>query len=280
MELVRSIDATKLKREKSKEAIQFALEGRWKEAILTNQDILYYFPDDLESLNRLGKSHLELGEYALAKDAFQKVLDRSPHNSIAKRNLSRLSHLPDARPSSSEGKKVAPQLFLEESGKSGVTDLRNLASQDILARVAAGDSVTLEPLNNTLVVKTQAGEVLGLVEPRLGARLARLIKQGNQYDAAILSAGPAKVSTIIRESFRHPSLRGVHSFPSSGRADRRGYVHDAMLSYDIESEPDEELQEDPISMWTEDGEEALVPRRARPAAVAPDDDDADPMADE
>ena len=274
MDLVHSIDATKLKREKSREAIQLALEGRWREAIAVNQEILYYLDEDVEALNRLGKAYLEVGEYSQAGDAFEKVLSLSPHNTIAKRNLSRLSHLPHDSSISQEGKKVTPQLFLEESGKSRITALRNPAPQQVLAKVAAGDAVGLEMYNNTLVVKSLVGDVLGYVEPKLGSRLVRLMKQGNRYDAAVLSAGPDRISVIIRETFRHPSLLGVSSFPTTGRDEYRGYVRDSLLRYDIESELEEEAEEDPISMWTEDGEEAshTSPRRSIRNLTGADDE--------
>ena len=274
MELVQSIDATRLKRERSREAIQLALEGRWREAIAVNQEILYYFQEDVEALNRLGKACLEVGEYSQAGDAFQKVLGLSPHNTIAKRNLSRLSYLSGDSSVSQEGKKVTPQLFLEESGKSRITALRNPAPQHVLAKVAAGDSVGLEMYNNTLVVKGLVGDVLGYAEPKLGSRLVRLMKQGNRYAAAVLSAGQDKISVIIRETFRHPSLLGVSSFPTVGGDEYRGYVRDSLLRYDIDSDPEEESEEDPISMWTEDGEEASppLPRRSIRNLTGADDE--------
>ncbi|MQF68744.1 hypothetical protein FIM12_00195 [SAR202 cluster bacterium AD-804-J14_MRT_500m] len=279
MEMVRAVDAAKIKHDKSKEAIQLALEGRWKDSIQLNRQILSYFPKDLETLNRLGKAHMEMGENSLARGEFQKVIDLSPHNPIAKRNLGRLSHLSNSRRSPTEGKKVIPKFFLEESGKSGITDLKNLASQDIVAGVAAGDSVILEPVNNVLVVKTQTGDTLGFVEPKLGNRLTRFIKQGIQYDAAILSAGPTKISAIIRESYRHPSLRGIYSFPTTEKTEFRGYARDSSFRYDIDGDMDDEIQEDHISMWTEDGEEAHIPKASELIAVVADHDD-DSISDE
>jgi len=256
MELVHSIDATKLKRDKSKEAIQLALEGEWRKAVAINQDILYYFPEDVEALNRLGKAYLETGEYTQAKQSFQKVLGLSSHNRIAKRNLERLSHLSTERSICQEGKKVTPQLFLAESGKSGITTLRNVAPQEILAKVAAGDPVSLEMQNNGLAVKDQDGDVLGHIEPKLGTRLTRLIRQGNRYSAAVVSSNPRGITIIIRETSQHPTLVGVTSFPTASREEYRGYLREPALRIDIESEPDEEADEDPMAMWTEDGEEA------------------------
>ena len=279
MALARTLDATKVKRDKSKEAIRLALAGQWKDAIRLNREILMYFPEDLEALNRLGKAYMEAGEQFLARGEFQRVLDLFPHNAIAKRNLDRLSHLSNSRRSPGERKKITPTLFLEESGKSGITDLRNLASQDVVAGVAAGDSVILELFNNGLVVKTQTGETLGVVEPKLGNRLAKFIKKGIQYDAAILKAEPTKVSAIIRESYRDPSLRGIYSFPTTGTSEFRRFTRDSMLRYDIENETDQEMQENPISMWTEDGEEAHIPNASELISVVTDRED-DPISDQ
>lgn len=273
MDLLHSIDTTKLKREKSKDAIQLALEGRWREAITVNQEILYHFQDDVEALNRLGKACLEIGEYTRAKDSFQNVLRLSPHNTIAKRNLSRLSHLSIDTTLSQEGKKVTPQLFLEESGKSKRTALTKLASQKVLAKVAAGDLVALDMYNNTLIVNGLDGDVLGFVEPKLGSRLVRLMKQGNTYRAAVLSAGPDRISVIIRETFRHPNVLGVSSFPTTGGDEYRGYVRDSHLRYDIDSDPEEEAEEDPIPMWNDDGEEASSSLPRRPVRNMTDNDD-------
>ena len=253
-----------------------ALTGKWREAINVNQDILYYFPEDVEALNRFGKAHLEMGEYSQARDAFQKVLDLSPHNSIAKRNLNRLSNLPGTHSVAQEGKKVIPHLFLEDVGKSGITRLRNPASTEVLAKVAAGDSVPLETHNNTLVVKSLDGDDLGYVEPKLGRRLVRLMGQGNRYDAVVQSAGQDLISVIIREAYKDPSLLGVQSFPALGADEHRSYVRDILLRYDIDSDPEEESDGDPMAMWTEDGDEVSVATsRGFRRTMSSDDEDGD-----
>ncbi len=276
MQLVHSIDATKLKREKSKGAIQFALAGRWHEAISLNEDILYYFPQEIEALNRLGKAYLEVGEYDQARESFKKVLDIAPHNTIAKKNLKRLSHLSSSNAAAPKPKKVAPRLFLEESGKSGITTLRTIASEEALAKVAGGDAVTLKVHNNTLVVESLDADVLGYVEPKLGSRLVRLTKQGNRYEAAVLSASQDGITVIIREAYRNPALPNLCSFPATGGDSYSGQIRDSLLRYDLDSEPEEEAGEDPASMWTEDGEEiAVSPDRGFVRAMVDVDDDED-----
>lgn len=259
MELAHAVDATRLKEIKSKTAVQHALEGRWEEAAVVNEEILYYFPDNTEALNRLGKACLEVGYYDRARTSFEKVLTLAPHNNIAKKNLTRLESLSKGTASAHTARRVVPRLFLEESGKSGITDLRIAASEEAVAQVSGGDGVMLEVDNHTLVVKSMDEEVLGYVEPRLGSRLVRLMNQGNRYEGAILSAGAERITVIIRESYRNPSLGGVPSFPATGIEAYRGQIRDSLLGFDFDGEIEEAPRDDPTAMWTEDGEEVPVP---------------------
>ena len=254
MELVRTVDRNKIKREKAQQAVDLALDGLWDEARSVNEDILQYFPDDVETMNRLGKANLELGNLSTAKTNFEKVLYLSPYNSIAKKNLERLSLLPTRRATSQNTKKVAPKLLLEKNGRTGVTVLRTCARQDILAHVASGDLVTLEVFNESLRVLNSDGITLGYVETKLASRLVKLIGKGNCYDAAVLSATPAKVSVVIREIYRHPSLLGVISFPAVSKQEYPIGINNGLLRYDIEKESDDEEDDDALAIsWTEDG---------------------------
>ena len=57
----------KLKRDKSNQAISLATEGRWDEAAKVNQELLDVIPNDVESLNRMGKALSETGRYSAAR---------------------------------------------------------------------------------------------------------------------------------------------------------------------------------------------------------------------
>jgi len=253
MELVRTVDKNKIKREKAQQAVDLALDGLWAEARSLNEDILQYFPDDIEAMNRLAKANLELGNLSTAKKNFEKVLYLSPYNSIAKKNLDRLYLLPKRKTTSRNTKKVAPKLLLEKNGRTGITVLRTCASQDILAHVASGDLVTLEVSNESLRVLNSDGITLGYVETKLASRLVKLIGKGNCYDAAVLSATPAKVSVVIREIYRHPSLLGVISFPAVSKEEYPSGINNVLLRYEIEKESDDEDDDDTLEIsWAED----------------------------
>ena len=254
MELVRTVDRNKIKREKAQQAVDLALDGLWDEARSVNEDILQYFPDDVETMNRLGKANLELGNLPAAKTNFEKVLYLSPYNSIAKKNLERLLLLPKRRATSQNAKKVAPKLLLEKNGRTGITVLRTCARQDILAHVASGDLVTLEVSNESLRALNSDGITLGYVETKLASRLVKLIGKGNCYDAAVLSATPAKVSVVIREIYRHPSLMGVISFPAVSKEEYPIGINNGLLRYEIEKESDDDEDDDTLAIsWSEDG---------------------------
>ena len=60
----------------------------------------------------------------------------------------------------------------------------------------------------------RVGEVqIGQVEPRVGARLGKLMKGGNRYEAAITVVSGDEVRIIIRETFAHPDNFGKVSLP-------------------------------------------------------------------
>lgn len=210
-------ESTKLRRQSSKQAIALAMEGRWREAVTANESLIESFPNDVDAYNRLGRAHMELGEYSLAREAYEKAIKVDPYNTIARKNLNRLSHLGEAEVDKVGSlDKVEPQQFIEEVAKAGVVNLRRLASTEILAKTVAGSRVNLKVDGPHLIVENNRGEYLGQVEPRHGQRLIKLMAGGNRYIATIISSSEEAVTVIIREVYQHPSLVGQPSFPSRG----------------------------------------------------------------
>jgi|OM-RGC.v1.026510675 hypothetical protein len=104
-----------------------------------------------------------------------------------------------------------------------------------------------------LRVLNSDGITLGYVETKLASRLVKLIGKGNCYDAAVLSATPAKVSVVIREIYRHPSLLGVISFPAVSKEEYPSGINNVLLRYEIEKESDDEDDDDTLEIsWAED----------------------------
>ena len=249
---------SRLKRDLSRDAIALALKGEWDRATEVNRAILELFADDVEAMNRLGKALMELARYDEAKEVLGRVISIAPHNTIAKKNLARLDSLkssPVATNHQMRKSGVVPQLFIEESGKSGTTVLRKTASSQTVARVAPSDLANLVVENNAINVYSRAGEYLGQVEPKLAQRLIRLMLGGNKYDAAVIGVSEQGISIIIRETYRHRSLQDVCSFPTKTKEEHRVYLGESLVRYirdeDLDDEDDEENVIDEEAIDTE-----------------------------
>ena len=227
-------EQVRLRRQRSKQAIGLAMQGRWREAVVANEDIIASFPGDVDAYNRLGRAHIELGEYALAKEAYAKAMELDPYNIIARKNLQRLSYLEEVVGVADDSDHVEPQHFIEETGKTGVVALYRLAPLAVLAKMAAGDRVYLKVDGAGLNVENGHGEYVGQVEPKHGQRLIKLIGGGNRYSAAVVSVNEERVTVIIREIYQDPSQAGQLSFPPKGVDSLRPYLSDKMLRRELE----------------------------------------------
>ena len=248
----REEDKDRLKRKASQEAIALAMQSRWQEAVAVNQSIVESFPTDIDAYNRLGRAFIELGDFARAKEAYGRALELDSNNVIAERNLHRLSLLQKSQmPVKEERREAAPNLFIGDMGKSGVVNLQNLAPQEVLARMTAGNQVYLEVRGQLLVVQNEGGEYLGRVDPQYGFRLAKLIEGGNQYTAAIVSLDNDRAKVLIREVFQHPSQLGRLSFPVKAVEGFHPHVKDTLLRHEA---MEEEALEDSEDAELEEGE--------------------------
>ncbi|MCH7736081.1 MAG: hypothetical protein IH872_01640 [Chloroflexi bacterium] len=250
-EAIRTPGSIRLKRDLSREAVDLALQGEWERATEVNKAILELFSDDVEAMNRLVKALIELGNYLDARAVLNQVCEAAPYNNIAKKNRARLDQLtadPDSRRpgSSKQSKKTAgaPQIFIEESGKSGTTILRNTNGNKAVVHISPSDQVTLSRDKNTVTVRTLDGQLLGQVEPKLGNRLARLIDGGNKYTAAVVTVNDQGVSVIIRETFKHRSLQNVCSFPPKAKENDRVFLNETVVRFMREEEGDDDEDEE------------------------------------
>ena len=252
-------DKARIKRDKAKEAIALALGSRWEEAMVLNREIIQDFPRDVEAHNRLGKALSELGQYREAEDAFRQAVEISPANVIARKNLQRLAHLGEDNALPKRGSQVTPQLFIEERGKTATVSLKGLSPDRAHLRMAPGDAVDLKVLDNGMAVESPNGDYLGEVDPRLGLRLARLIRGGNSYTAAITAVDAQRLVIMIKETYQHPSQYGTVSFPARQSA-RGAYPNLGIppVPIDLELEEEEEgLERAPIIDWDEEGEPTI-----------------------
>lgn len=236
---------TRQRRQLAEAAIAHATRGQWEDAVVANRQLLEMGPD-IDACNRLGKALAELGRNAEALEAYEQALERDATNRIAQRNIERLRVVMAAKRPAGNGRgrpeKAPVTLFIEEMGKTGRARLINLAAPRVLAPLTPADAITLEVRGDELVASVGANAI-GSVEPRIAARLLKLIAGGNRYDAAITTVHEAggEVLIMIREVFTHPNNFGKVSFPTQGQgaASVRPYIKGSALRYDDDDEVDE-----------------------------------------
>jgi tetratricopeptide (TPR) repeat protein len=229
----------RFKQLRSKEAIDLAMQARWREAVDVNKEIIESFPEDVDTFNRLGRAYMELGNYAQAKEAYRRSVKLDPYNAIANRNLRRLNDLKESARTAVETDKVEPQQFIEEIGKAGVVVLQDLAPKEKRAITVAGDKAVIKVDGSYLVVENGRGEYLGRVEPKHAQRLIRLMLGGNRYSAVVIKSTADSMTVMARETYQHPTQAGKLSFPPRGMEEFRTYVGDKLLKMEAADEEDE-----------------------------------------
>ena len=205
-------DRLRQKRGKSEQAITLAMKNRWDEAAQVNREILELFPNEVDAYNRLGKALTELGRYAEARDAYSHAVRLDPLNGIASKNLQRLGKLATEGSAAPSPSPVDPRLFIEESGKTTVTQLTDVRRTEATTKLSAGDQLQLERRGNQLGVTDLSGQDIGRIEPKLEQDLVKLLGLGNQYAVFVTAVNDQVVHVIIRETYRSAAMGHRPSF--------------------------------------------------------------------
>ena len=244
--------ATRIKRQLAELAIQHAAGSMWSDAADTNRRLLE-MGADAEAENRLAKALWELGELGAAREHYQAALALDPTNRIAERNIDRLRTLLVAAGEktvpAAAGSKAPVRIFVEETGKTGFAHLLDLPDPKKLAQVNPGDTVELHSEGNRLIAMSN-GMRIGIVEPRVAARLLKLLADGNKYLAGVTSLGAQDVRIIIREVYQDPRNYGKVSFPTAAKStDLRPYTKGTLLreDEDLEEDLEDDIEDEEIS---------------------------------
>jgi tetratricopeptide (TPR) repeat protein len=271
-----AVNQVRLKRQLVDQAIAQATAAQWADAAETNRRLLELGPD-AEGENRLAKALWELGELASAREHYQTALALDPTNRIAERNIDRLRVLlveaGDKTVPAIEGSKAPVSIFVEETGKTGFAFLTDLAHPRKLAQVNPGDAVELTPESGRLIAISN-GVRIGIVEPRVAARLLKLIAEGNKYAAGVTSLGDKDVRIIIREIYQDPRNYGKVSFPMAAKSsDLRPYTKGTLIREEMDLEDD--LEEDEEDEEIEDLDRVLPPESTTDEAFEEELDETD-----
>lgn len=201
--------------QKSQEAISAALSQDWKKALNLNLKLSKIDPENIDTLNRLAKACMELGQIPRAKTFYNKVLKLDKYNSIATKNLNKISSLDknDVRVGRSVGNGIIdPDVFLEEAGKTKLISLIDLAMPSVLANLSIGDQVKLEAQRNEVIVFSQSGKRLGKINEDWAQRIAEASSAGSKFRALIKSVqiktndSQPHLSIFVREIERSEKL--------------------------------------------------------------------------
>ncbi len=265
------------------EARRAALEGRWTEAVEINRELIQRDPKDTEAYNRLGRALMELHDYNASYEAYSNALKSDTANLIARRNLRRLEIL---RSQKAEGEQIAEPggtvfprsaVFLEEVGKTWVTELTNPVPTSTLAGIYAGQQLTLTVEDGRLFVSLPDGLRIGEIERRTAERMIELMEGGNVYESYALGLTAASLRVILREVHRSPSQAGRISFPRQIK-ETRAYLRERDLlrqrdESDFYVDEFEDVDEDiPVKATAEEEDE-------EDAADAEDEDAVEEEAD-
>jgi tetratricopeptide (TPR) repeat protein len=267
-------NTTRIKRQLAEQAIGYASAARWSDAADINRRLLELGPD-AEAENRLAKALWELGELGAAREHYQMALALDPTNRIAERNIDRLRMLlveaGEKTVPALEGSKAPVSIFVEETGKTGFAHLIDLAPPAKLAQVNPGDYVEMTPEGSRLIAFSN-GIRIGTVEPRVAARLLKLIAEGNKYAAGVTSLGDVDVRIIIREIFQDPRNYGKVSFPTAAKStDLRPYTKGTLVREEMDLE--EDLEDDEEDEEIEDLERVLPPEETSDEAFVEETDE-------
>ena len=262
-------ERARLRKQLGDQAVRLAVSSRWDEAVNVNRDLVRLFGDDADALNRLGKALSEVGQITEARKAYGRSIEMDPTNTIARRNLDRLAAMKDTVLAAAPASQLDTRLFVEESGKATVTTLQAV-DLERSATLDPGDVVDLQVQGNAVNVVNTSGEYIGMVEPRIGLRMAKMMTAGNVYNAALVTAG-SEMKVMLRETFQHPSQIGRVSFPRARATDFRGFTRKGLLRGeemdmgDDDDGPDDDDGDD----WSETSEEI----ESSPVEVDIDSDD-------
>jgi tetratricopeptide (TPR) repeat protein len=268
-------------RRQVEEARRLAVQGKWEQAVDANRKIIEQVKRDVEAYNRLGRALLELGRLDEALAAYHNALAIDPANVIAQRSITRIDQIRQEMQANAEATRPASPVragvFVEEAGKTYVTDLVRPAASAVLSRLVAADKVQLRIEANQVQVYSEQGAFLGQLEPKVGQPLTALMNAGNRYEAFVVALTGNTVRVILREVFRNPEAPKNFSLPRQAKVSMpRPYFREPvpgratrdleaeLLEAEEEEENEEELEEGETLEPSEEEEEEFLDDADRP----------------
>lgn len=202
------------------QAIETALHGNWEKAISLNQELLKENPDDIETLNRLAFAYAAIRKPKDAKTMYQKVLELDSQNPIALKNLRRLNTSDkngQAHYAAIIDMSQLETMFVEETGKTKIIDLINIAPPQITSQLVTAEPLTLRVKRSKIFVLDGHNQYVGMLPDDLGKRLIKFLNGGNVYQSCVKSVNKHLVTIFMREIKRATRFKDQPSFISTDK---------------------------------------------------------------
>lgn len=206
------------------QAIQTALSGNWNEAIALNLELLDETPDDIDTLNRLAFAYTLIGKIKEARATYQKVLVIDEQNPIATKNLKRLRGTTPGKDNqttkengfiaSTPHTTILNNMFLEESGKTKVIELVNVAEGKTIIHLRTGEFLQLQIKRSKVFVLDNNKQYIGVIPDDIGRRLIKFMDGGNTYEAYVKSIEEHRLTIFVKETKRAKRFKNQPSFVS------------------------------------------------------------------
>jgi len=226
-------------------AIRTALTGDWETAISLNKTLLQENPNDIDCLNRLALAFTITGKIKSAKTTYKKVFELDPLNTIAIKNLKKLKELNPQKQQATDYQ--INNNFLEETGKTKIVELVNIAQPKVVENLRTGEIISLCIKRSRIFVQ-EDNQYIGVLPDDIGRRLIKFMKSGNKYEAYIKSATIHKVHVFIKETKRATKLRFQPSFISTSETpfvfDKNNKIKNQVKNRFQDDEDDEEESSD------------------------------------
>lgn len=201
----------------SEQAIQAALKGNWETAIKLNLALLQENLQDPELICRLAHAYEQNGETENAEIYYRAVLKLDKTHPIALKNFRRLTQFKKTGKVSQEKKKIFKKIsFLEQTGKTKLVELTNLATAAVLLSLEPGEPLELCPKNHTIYVRKNNSVYVGALPDDLAHRLIFLLRAGNRYEVFAKSVNRKNFVVFICETYSSPKAKKYTSFLPCG----------------------------------------------------------------
>lgn len=190
----------------TKKAIEAALNFDWELALDYNLAIVTDNPNNLQALNRLAKSYMELGQKDQAQEIYKRVLDLDKYNPIALKNIKLLPK------KNGSARTYADEDFIEEPGHTKTVTLIKLAGKEVIASLNCKQTLSLEPKTKLVSITTEDNTYVGSLPDDLSYKIISLVKKGYKYQLCVKSVTNNNLSVFIREVKRPNRITALASF--------------------------------------------------------------------